>query len=242
MVEAINLSRVYTLGTEKIYALNNVSININEGDFVSIMGPSGSGKSTLMNILGCLDTPTSGVLKLDGEDISKYDERVLAKVRNKKIGFVFQNFNLLNDMTALENVSMPLFYARTTKADRKTKAVNALERVGLGNRMHHKPLELSGGQQQRVSIARSLVNNPSILLADEPTGALDTKTSYEIMTLFKELNEQGTTIIIITHEPDIARCTKRIIWFRDGKVVKDIPNEPVLQHFIDNRKATGDLI
>lgn len=230
------------MGSQEVRALREVSLQIETGELMSIMGPSGSGKSTLMTLLGCLDTPTNGDLILDGANVSRYQEKELAMLRNEKIGFVFQSFHLLNDLTALENVSLPLFYARLPKRVRIEKAIRALEKVGLGNRVDHRPLELSGGQQQRVSIARALVNDPSLILADEPTGALDTRTSYEIMTLLTELNNMGTTIVIITHEPDIAMCTKRIIWLRDGEIVKDVPNQPSLEEFISNRKKTGDLI
>ncbi len=242
MIETVDLAKIYKVGNQEVNALKPISLKIESGEFVAIMGPSGSGKSTLMTLLGCLDRPSSGKLLLDNLDVSKYNEKQLAKIRNQKIGFVFQSFNLLNDMNALENVSLPLFYSRMDKSKRLEKAKIALEKVGLVNRMMHKPLELSGGQQQRVSIARALVNTPTLLLSDEPTGALDTKTSYEIMKLFEELNNQGSTIVIITHEPDIAMCTKRIIWLRDGEIVKDIPNKPNLDELIKNRKVTGDLI
>jgi len=242
MIETVNLSKTYQIGEESVEALKNVSIKINEGEFVSIMGPSGSGKSTFMTLIGCLDTPTSGSLMLDGIDVSKYNDQELSKIRNQKLGFVFQSFNLLGNITALENVALPLFYARTDKNKRNKKAEIALEKVNLENRLHHKPLQLSGGQQQRVSIARALVNEPSLILADEPTGALDTKTSYEIMSLFRDLNNQGKTIIIITHEPDIAQCTKRIILLKDGRVTQDKANEPILDKFLSERKKrTGDL-
>jgi len=188
------------------------------------MGPSGSGKSTLMTLLGCLDTPSSGSLLLDDLDVSTASEVELSGIRNLKIGFVFQSFHLLPDMSALENVALPLFYARRPKQERLQKAQEALEKVGLGDRVHHRPLELSGGQQQRVSIARALVNEPSLLLADEPTGALDTQTSYEIMRLLQELNAQGSTLVIITHEPDISRCCKRIVILRDGLIESDQSN------------------
>jgi putative ABC transport system ATP-binding protein len=242
LIETISLTKTYQVGNQEINALRQISLTIGPGEFVAIMGPSGSGKSTLMTLLGCLDRPSSGKLLLDGEDISKFNEKALSRIRNQKIGFVFQSFNLLNDMNAVENVSLPLFYSRLPKPQRLKKTIAALEKVGLGNRLNHKPLELSGGQQQRVSVARALVNDPVLLLADEPTGALDTKTSYEIMHLFKELNDLGATIVIITHEPDIARCTKRIIWLRDGEIIKDIANQPNLEYLVDNRRATGDLV
>lgn len=242
MIETINLTKTYKVGNQNVKALRQVCLKIEDGDFVAIMGPSGSGKSTLMTLLGCLDRPTEGSLLLDGIDVSNYNDKALAKVRNEKIGFVFQSFNLLNDMNAVENVALPLFYSRMPKELRLKKASDALEKVVLGSRKDHKPLELSGGQQQRVSIARALVNNPTLLLADEPTGALDTKTSYEIMQLFTELNNQGSTIVLITHEPDIARCAKRILWLRDGEITKDIVNTPNLEELINTRKATGDLV
>lgn len=226
MLETRELVKTYRMAAQEVKALKGVDILIKAGEMVAIMGPSGSGKSTLMTLLGCLDTPTSGSLFLDGVDVSVASEVELSHIRNHKIGFVFQSFHLLPDMTALENVALPLFYARRPKAERQAKAQAALEKVGLGDRVDHRPLELSGGQQQRVSIARALVNQPALLLADEPTGALDTATSYEIMRLLQELNAQGSTLVIITHEPDIARCCKRIITLRDGVIEADIPNTP----------------
>lgn len=242
MIETIELTRTYKIGNQEVHALKSTSIKISEGEMVAIMGPSGSGKSTLMTLLGCLDQPSSGKLLIDNQDISKYSEYELSKIRNKKIGFVFQSFNLLNDMNILENVALPLFYSRVKKADRLALAEVALKKVGLGNRLKHKPLELSGGQQQRVSVARALVNTPALLLADEPTGALDTKTSYEIMNLMKELNDQGVTIVIITHEPDIAKCTKRIITLRDGVITSDKQNIPDIEKLKVLEKSTGDLL
>lgn len=241
MIETIALTRTYKIGNQEVHALKNTSIKINEGEMVAIMGPSGSGKSTLMTLLGCLDQPSSGKLLIDNQDISKYTEKELSKIRNKKIGFVFQSFNLLNDMNILENVALPLFYSRVPKEERLNLAEKALKKVGLGNRIKHKPLELSGGQQQRVSIARALVNTPALLLADEPTGALDTKTSYEIMNLLKDLNDQGVTIVIITHEPDIAKCTKRIITLRDGIITSDKKNTPDIEKLKVLEKSTGEL-
>lgn len=241
MIETIALTRTYKIGNQEVQALKKTSIKINEGEMVSIMGPSGSGKSTLMTLLGCLDQPSSGKLLIDNQDISKYSEKELSKIRNKKIGFVFQSFNLLNDMNILENVALPLFYSRVPKEERLNLAEKALKKVGLGNRIKHKPLELSGGQQQRVSIARALVNTPALLLADEPTGALDTKTSYEIMNLLKDLNDQGVTIVIITHEPDIAKCTKRIITLRDGIITSDKQNTPDIEKLKVLEKSTGEL-
>ena len=201
--------------------LNGISLNIEKNDFVALMGPSGSGKSTLMNILGCLDTPTSGTYILNGQDVSKMDDNSLAEVRNKEIGFVFQQFNLLNSWTALENVTLPLIYAGIDKAARRKKAMEMLEKVSLTDRHHHKPNELSGGQSQRVAIARALVNDPAIILADEPTGNLDTKTSYEIMDIFSKIHASGNTVILVTHEEDIARHAHRIIRLRDGIIESD---------------------
>jgi putative ABC transport system ATP-binding protein len=219
-----SLSRIYKMGHETIYALKSVSIAINKGEYVAFMGPSGSGKSTLMNLIGCLDTPTSGTYVLNGKDVSGMDEDELAEVRNKEIGFVFQTFNLLPRSTALENVALPLIYAGYSKQDRIEKATKVLEGVSLLERAGHKPNELSGGQRQRVAIARALVNDPSIILADEPTGNLDTKTSYDIMNLFDALHKQGNTIIMVTHEEDIARFAHRIIRLRDGLIESDTPN------------------
>ena len=218
-VKLANISKVYKMGDNDVVALNGVDLDIAEGEFVAIMGPSGSGKSTLMNILGCLDTPTTGSYLLDNEEVANLSEDVLAKIRNKKIGFVFQNFNLLSRISALENVALPLVYAGVSKAERINRAQELLKMVGLADRQHHMPNELSGGQRQRVAIARALVNNPKIIMADEPTGNLDTKSSVEIMAMFKELYKQGKTIILVTHEPDIAENAKRIITVREGKIV-----------------------
>ena len=218
-VKLANISKVYKMGDNEVIALNGVYLDIAEGEFVAIMGPSGSGKSTLMNILGCLDTPTTGSYLLDNEEVANLSEDVLAKIRNKKIGFVFQNFNLLSRISALENVALPLVYAGVSKTERINRAQELLKMVGLADRQHHMPNELSGGQRQRVAIARALVNNPKIIMADEPTGNLDTKSSVEIMAMFKELYKQGKTIILVTHEPDIAENAKRIITVRDGKIV-----------------------
>lgn len=224
LIEAIGLSKSYKMGQEVIRALESVDIKVKKGEYVAFMGPSGSGKSTLMNIIGALDTPSSGTYILNGNDVSTMTESDLATVRNKEIGFVFQTFNLLPRYSALENVALPLVYAGFSKKERLARAKKTLEDVGLGNRAGHKPNELSGGQRQRVAIARALVNKPSIILADEPTGNLDTKTSYDIMTLFKELNEKGNTIIMVTHEEDIAAYAKRIVRLRDGKIESDSPN------------------
>ena len=209
------------MGSETIRALKSVSIDINQGEYVAFMGPSGSGKSTLMNIIGCLDTPSGGQYVLNNNDVSDMTENELAEIRNKEIGFVFQTFNLLPRATSLENVALPLIYAGYGKSEREEKAQKALEGVGLGDRSSHKPNELSGGQRQRVAIARALVNDPSIILADEPTGNLDSKTSYDIMDLFAQLHEKGNTIIMVTHEDDIAHYAHRIVRLRDGLVEKD---------------------
>jgi putative ABC transport system ATP-binding protein len=220
-----DIVKVYDTGTIKLKALKGINLSIEEKEFVAIMGASGSGKSTLMNILGCLDKLTSGKYVLDGVDISSLDDNSLAEIRNKKIGFVFQAFNLLPKLTALANVELPMVYAGVAKSEREEKAKLALERVGLSNRIYHKPNELSGGQKQRVAIARALVNNPSIILADEPTGNLDSKSSEEIMGIFQELNDEGVTIVMVTHEPDIAMHTKRAVVFKDGNIISDNPVE-----------------
>jgi putative ABC transport system ATP-binding protein len=222
-----DIGRKYVIGTEVIHALKSVSLTIKEGEFVALMGPSGSGKSTLMNILGCLDTPTKGDYILNGTNVSHMSDNQLAEVRNKEIGFVFQTFNLLPRSTSLDNVALPLIYAGASKKDRDARAQKALESVGLGNRVTHKPNELSGGQRQRVAVARALINNPSIILADEPTGNLDTKTSIEIMGLLEEIHSKGNTIILVTHEEDIAQHAHRIVRMRDGLVEKDYINEDV---------------
>lgn len=215
------------MGANTVHALQSISISIDKGEYVAFMGPSGSGKSTLMNIVGCLDTPTSGSYILNNHLVSEMTENELAEVRNKEIGFVFQTFNLLPRATALENVALPLIYAGYSKSDRDEMAMTALQNVDLANRHHHKPNELSGGQRQRVAIARALVNNPSILLADEPTGNLDSKTSYDIMNLFQQLHDKGHTIIMVTHEDDIAHYAHRIIRLRDGLIEKDMKNENI---------------
>ncbi len=216
-----DVHKYYDLGETKVHALRGVSLDINRGEFVAIMGASGSGKSTLMNLLGCLDKASSGRYLLNGTDVSELDKPALAAIRNREIGFVFQGFNLLARTTALENVELPTLYARLDKDERSRRAVRALQMVGLGDRMEHFPSQLSGGQQQRVAVARALVNQPSILLADEPTGNLDSRTSVEIMQIFQELNDQGLTIVLVTHEPDIAHFAKRSIIFRDGKIRRD---------------------
>ncbi|WP_139488690.1 ABC transporter ATP-binding protein [Brevibacillus dissolubilis] len=215
------LKKTYQIGDQEIHALRGVNLEMEEGDFTAIMGPSGSGKSSMMNVIGCLDKPSSGEFYLDGHPISEASDDELAAIRNRKIGFVFQNFNLLPRTSAVENVELPLLYAGIPAKERRERAIRALESVGLGQRLHNKPNELSGGQQQRVSIARALVNDPVILLADEPTGALDTKTSIEIMGIFQKLNEEGKTIILVTHEPDISEYAKRVVMFRDGQIVSN---------------------
>jgi len=224
LIRAQNVSKIYTMGDQTVRALDDVSLTIDDGDFVAIMGASGSGKSTMMNLIGALDVPTSGSLFIDGRDISAMSADELAELRNQRIGFVFQQFNLLARTAALRQVMLPLVYAHPRPADPERMARERLEQVGLGTRLDHHPRQLSGGQQQRVAIARALVNNPKILLADEPTGALDTKTSEEIMALFCKLNGQGITVIIVTHEPDIAEFARRKLTFRDGRVVDDTVN------------------
>lgn len=228
-----DIRKTYEVGTQEVHALAGVNLKIWRNDYVAIMGPSGSGKSTLMNILGCLDTPTSGRYVLNGTDVSRMDEDELAEVRNKEIGFVFQTFNLLPRYTALENVAVPLVYAGVSKSKRLHRADEALQSVGLGDRMEHKPNEMSGGQRQRVAVARALINNPSIILADEPTGNLDTKTSIDIMHLFERIYASGNTVIVVTHEEDIARHARRIVRLRDGVIESDRVNEhPALGNLI----------
>jgi len=227
IINTTDIKKSYVMGSETIHALKSISISINKGEYVAFMGPSGSGKSTLMNIIGCLDTPTSGTYILNNNDVSDLTENELAEIRNKEIGFVFQTFNLLPRASSLENVALPLIYAGYGKEDRDEKALAALDGVGLKDRAYHKPNELSGGQRQRVAIARALVNDPSIILADEPTGNLDSKTSYSIMDLFAELHQKGNTIIMVTHEEDIAEYAHRIIRLRDGLIESDTVNENV---------------
>lgn len=227
VIQTKDIAKIYRMGSETVEALKSVSINIDKGEYVAFMGPSGSGKSTLMNIIGCLDTPTRGNYQLAGLDVSETSENDLAEIRNKEIGFVFQTFNLLPRQSSLENVALPLVYAGFSKSEREDRALEVLASVGLGDRAYHKPNELSGGQRQRVAIARALVNNPSIILADEPTGNLDTKTSYEIMELFQLLHDQGNTIVMVTHEDDIAQYAHRIIRMRDGLVESDQINENI---------------
>ncbi|HYX52915.1 MAG TPA: ABC transporter ATP-binding protein [Candidatus Limnocylindrales bacterium] len=221
IIQTRDVHKTYQLGETKVHALRGVTLDIGSGEFVAIMGASGSGKSTFMNILGCLDRPTSGQYLLEGTDVAQLDKKQLAAIRNRKIGFVFQGFNLLARTTALENAELPTLYARIGKEERRKRATEALKMVGLGDRMDHFPSQLSGGQQQRVAIARALVNQPSIILADEPTGNLDSRTSVEVMGIFQALNRRGLTIILVTHEHDIAQFTRRNIIFRDGKVRRD---------------------
>lgn len=221
MLRVETLNKYYINGDMKLHALKNISFEIEAGEYVAIMGSSGSGKSTMMNILGCLDREFEGEYVLDGIEISKIDEKDISKIRNLKIGFVFQAFNLLPKLTALQNVELPLVYAGIHKGERERRAKEMLEKVGLGDRLHHKPNELSGGQKQRVAIARALVNNPAIILADEPTGNLDSVSEKEIMELFTELNSQGKTIIIVSHEPEVASYVRRILLFKDGEIIKD---------------------
>jgi len=225
LIHTRDLVKLYRMGGSEVHALDGVSVDIAEGEFVAVMGPSGSGKSTFMNVLGCLDRPTSGEYVLGDKKISELSGDELAVVRNKRIGFVFQQFNLLARTPAIENVGLPLVYAGVSSAERKSRALAMLKKVGLGERADHHPGQLSGGQQQRVAIARALVTEPLLILADEPTGALDSRTSLEIMTLFQELNRQGMTVVLVTHEPDVARFARRILVFRDGKVVQDEQNQ-----------------
>tara|TARA_R110000868_G_scaffold224472_1_gene476542 strand:- start:132326 stop:133096 length:771 start_codon:yes stop_codon:yes gene_type:complete len=229
IIKINELKRSFTMGTETVHALKGISFTIKRGEFVTIMGSSGSGKSTLLNILGCLDQPSSGSYEIDGVSIKDLSKNQLANIRNEKIGFIFQSYNLLPRTTAIENVELPLLYNRKVNSEeRKTRAIKALEMVGLGDRLHHTPSQLSGGQQQRVAIARSLVNNPVMILADEATGNLDTRTSYEIMSLFQELNRKGITITFVTHEPDIATFSNRTIVLKDGNIIKDYFNTNIL--------------
>ena len=231
VISVRDLKKIYDMGVTKVNALNGVDLDVEANEFVALMGPSGSGKSTLMNLIGCLDTPSSGEYWLNSTNVSTMDDNDLADVRNKEIGFVFQTFNLLPRLTALDNVALPLVYAGLNKAARLDKARQVLDAVGLGDRMDHKPNELSGGQRQRVAVARALVNGPSIILADEPTGNLDTKTSIEIMTLFEEIHKAGNTVILVTHEPDIAAHAQRMVRLRDGLVERDEKNENVVSAY-----------
>lgn len=231
IIQLSELRKIYQMGSQKVRALDGVSFDVMENEYIAIMGPSGSGKSTLMNLIGCLDTPTSGTYILNGEDVSELDDADLAEVRNREIGFVFQTFNLLPRTDCLSNVELPLIYSGIKTSERRKRSIKTLQRVGLGDRIDHKPNELSGGQRQRVAIARALVNEPSILLADEPTGNLDTHTGDEIMMLFEELYRSGNTIIVVTHEPEIAEHARRIIRLRDGKIESDIQvKNPALEN------------
>ena len=234
IIKMEDIGKIYRIGKIEVEALKNVNLSIDKGEFVSVMGPSGSGKSTLMNLVGCLDRSTSGFYQLDGVDISKMDDVELAKIRNLKIGFVFQSFNLLPRITALQNVELPMIYAGVSRKDRRRKALEALERVSLIDRKDHKPNELSGGQKQRVAIARALVNTPAIILADEPTGNLDSASGEDIMAVFQGLNREGVTIVLVTHEPDIATHTKRVVKFKDGRLTQD--------YCVENQVDARDLI
>lgn len=234
LIRVTDLHKYYDLGETRVHALRGVSLEIRAGEFVAIMGASGSGKSTFMNILGCLDKPSSGTYLLEGVDVSHHDKRVLAHIRNQKIGFVFQGFNLLARTTAQENAELPTLYTRISKEEREKRAAASLAMVGLSERAHHFPSQMSGGQQQRVAIARALVNRPSILLADEPTGNLDSRTSVEIMEIFQNLNGQGLTIVLVTHEQDISQFAKRVLVFRDGKIRKD--------NLVGNRPSASDVL
>ena len=234
MIKITDLTKIYKIGSIEVRALDQVSLTIAAGEMVAIMGPSGSGKSTMMNIIGCLDQPSDGSYELFGREVARLSERELARIRNRQLGFVFQSFNLLPKLSAVQNVELPLIYAGVSRKERHDLAVQALGMVGLKDRIHHKPKELSGGQQQRVAIARSLVNNPQLLLADEPTGNLDSHSSVEIMAIFQELNQRGITIVLVTHESDIAAFTKRIVRFRDGRIQSD---ERITQNVIRQEVA-----
>ena len=229
IIEIKGLKREFAVGSEIVKALKGVDVSVMKNEYLAMMGPSGSGKSTLMNLLGCLDTPTAGAYNLNGTNVSSLKDNDLAEIRNKEIGFIFQTFNLLPRLTALENVSLPLVYAGYNSEDRKIKAQDVLEKVGLGDRMDHRPNQLSGGQRQRVAVARALVNDPSIILADEPTGNLDSKTSLDIMRLFEEIHEMGNTLIVVTHEEEVASHAHRILRLRDGMVDSDLKNENIVK-------------
>nr|WP_312578595.1 ABC transporter ATP-binding protein [Sedimentibacter sp.] len=222
MINLKNITKTYDMGSVKVQVLKGISLHIAEGEFLSIMGPSGSGKSTLMNMIGCLDVPTTGEYYLDGKEISTYNEKQLSKIRNEKIGFIFQKFNLLSKLTAYENVELPLIYRGMNNKERKERSIEALKKVGLSDRMNHNPTELSGGQQQRVAIARALAGNPPVLLADEPTGNLDSKSGYDVMNLIKELNKEGKTIILITHDNEVAEAAEKMVTIKDGMLTKNM--------------------
>jgi putative ABC transport system ATP-binding protein len=228
LIELDRVSKIYRMGGQEVRALDEVSLTVKQGEFVAIMGASGSGKSTLMNVVGCLDRPDSGRYVLDGREVGRLSRSELAEVRSRTLGFVFQHFNLLARTSAQENVELPLLYADVPARDRQARARRALERVGLGERCDHHPNQLSGGQQQRVAIARALVNDPKVILADEPTGALDSKTSMEVMALFQELGRSGITIVLVTHEPDIGRCAERVLLMRDGRILSDEHQQPMV--------------
>ncbi len=242
VIEVEDIHKFYQLGETQVHALRGVNLTIEPGEFVAIMGASGSGKSTFMNLLGCLDRPSSGKYMLEGDDVSQLDKKALAAIRNRKLGFVFQGFNLLSRTTALENVELPMLYAKLDKQQRLGRAKEVLDLVGLGQRMNHFPSQLSGGQQQRVAIARALVNKPAILLADEPTGNLDSRTSVEIMQIFQQLNDAGLTVVLVTHEPDIAQFAKRIVVFRDGKIRHDdtVQSRPNAAEALRNMPAVDE--
>ncbi len=240
VIRVEDLRKIYTMGATKVHALQGIDLEIGRNEYVALMGPSGSGKSTLMNLIGCLDTPTSGNYWLSGINVSTMTDGELAEVRNKEIGFVFQTFNLLPRMTALDNVALPLVYGGMSKSRRNDRAREVLDAVGLGDRVDHKPNELSGGQRQRVAIARALVNDPSIILADEPTGNLDTKTSIEIMGIFEEIHKNGNTVILVTHEPDISEHAHRIVRLRDGRVETDVLNENIASAFDPTHRYRRD--
>ena len=244
VIQVEDVHKYYDLGETKVHALRGVDLKIEPGEFVAIMGSSGSGKSTFMNMLGCLDKPSSGRYLLEGADVSRMEKRDLAALRNRKLGFVFQGFNLLSRTTALENVELPTLYARMEKSARQARAREVLEMVGLGERIDHFPSQLSGGQQQRVAIARALVNRPAILLADEPTGNLDSRTSVEIMQIFQDLNDRGLTIVLVTHEPDVAQFAKRIVVFRDGKIRHDdaVGQRPRAAEVLKNLPAVDEEV
>ena len=229
LIDIRDITKVYEMGEEKVFALSGVSLGVERGEYVAIMGPSGSGKSTLMNLVGCLDTPTSGSYILNGKEVARMTDDELAAIRNQEIGFVFQTFNLLPRTAAVQQVELPLVYGGLSRKDRRDRSVRALKAVGLGDRMNHTPNEMSGGQRQRVAIARALINDPSILLADEPTGNLDSQTGAEIMALFDDLNSRGNTIVLVTHEEDIAAHARRIVRLKDGKIWDDKPNSPTLR-------------